>query len=212
MTQTDPFATDASKTSNSSTIADPFGQADGSAPAGDQFGSAPRPESEFLNANDLKPNGMAGTLGALVLIRCDNAKITKEQKPAEYGGGEQDRLAADTAALDGEHAGRTGEGLWWFNAAIVGAVKRAQKSNPPLRAILGRLAEVPSRIEKTNAEKHGAGKGYATDADDLPEAYAAFKNGKRKEKPNVALVLADHTDEDAVLAREFLAKNPDFLR
>lgn len=206
MTQTDPFAQNAS----TSKPADPFGQADGSAPAGDPFGSAPRPDSEFLNSNDLKPNGMAGTPGALVLIRIDNAKIESVPKPENFGGGMQDRLSADTAALDGEHAGRAGEGVWWFNAAIVGSVKRAQKAN--LRCILGRLIEVPSKIEKAAADKAGAGKGFATDTDDLPEAYAAFKAGKRKEKPNVAVVLAEHTEEDAVKAREFLAANPEFLR
>jgi hypothetical protein len=204
MTQTDPFA------KNDSKPADPFGQADGSAPAGDPFGNAPKPDSEFLSANDLKPNGMAGTPGALVLIRVDNAKIESVEKPAEYGGGSQDRLSADTAALDGPHAGRSGEGLWWFNAAIVGAVKRAQKEGT--RAILGRLAEVPSKIEKKNAEKY-PGQGFATDVEDLPEAYVAFKSGKhRGEKPNVALILADHTEDDAVRAREFLAANPEFLR
>ena len=76
----DPFAQNATK--NDSKPADPFGQADGSAPAGDPFGSAPRPDSEFLNSNDLKPNGMAGTPGALVLIRVDNAKIETVEKPS----------------------------------------------------------------------------------------------------------------------------------
>ncbi len=208
MTQTDPFAKqDESKTS---TVADPFGQADGSAPAGDPFGNAPKPDSNFLNANDLKPNGMAGTPGALVLLRVDTAKIESVPKPAEYGGGMQDRLSVDTAVLDGEHAGRSQDGMWLFNGAIVGAVKRAQKDGT--RAILGRFAEVPSKIEKGNAEKY-PGQGFATDVEDLPEAYAAFKAGKhRGEKPNVAVVLADHTPDDAVKAREFLAAHPEFLR
>jgi hypothetical protein len=206
MTQLDPFAT----TNSVTKPADPFGQADGSAPTGDPFGSAPRPDSEFLNSNDLKPNGMAGTPGALVLIRIDNAKIETVEKPAAYGGGTQDRLSADTAALDGEHAGRTGEGVWWFNAAIVGSVKRAQKAS--LRCILGRLIEVPSKIEKNNAEKFGMEKGYVSEPGDLPMAYEMFKTGIRKEKPNVAVVLAEHTEEDAVKAREFLAAHPEFLR
>jgi len=205
---TDPFATNES--SKTSTVADPFGQADGSAPAGDPFGNAPKPDSNFLSKSDLVPNGMAGTPGALVLIRVDNAKIEEVDKPAEYGGGKQDRLSADTAALDGEHAGRTGEQMYYYNTAIVGAVRRAKKDNT--RCILGRFIEVPSKIEKKNAEKY-PGQGFATDVDDLPEAYEAFKNGKhRGEKPNVALILADHTPDDAVKAREFLAAHPEFLR
>lgn len=206
MTQTDPFV----KT------ADPFGQADGSAPDGDAFDSAPRPESSFISAKELKPDGMSGKVGALVLIRCDNAEIVKETKPKEYGGDgvkTQEKLIADTAVLDGEYAGRSQEKMWWMNDAITGAVRRMKK-NSPVRPILGRVVEVPSFIEKGNAKKAGDNfAGYARTSEELPAAYEAFKAGKRgRDQVSIAIVLAEHTEDDAVKAREFLAANPEFLR
>lgn len=203
---TDPFATnEASKTSKP---ADPFGQADGSAPAGDPFGSAPRPDSEFLKSDDLKPNGPAGTPGALVLVRIDTSKV--EPKPSTHSeSGFSDTLVADIAVLDGEHAGRTQDAFWLRWNPVIEAGKRAQRAG--LRCILGRVSEVPQKTERQNAEKY-PGKGYAATAEDLPAAYQALREGRRREAPKVAFILAEHTEDDAVKAREFLAAHPEFLR
>lgn len=205
MTQTDPFAQNDSKAGKA---ADPFGQADGSAPQGDPFGNAPRPDSEFLRSDDLRPNIIAGVPGALVLIRIDTSKV--EPKPSTFtDSGFSDVLVADVAVLDGEHAGRS-QGEFWFRwAPFIGAGKRAKSAN--LRCILGRVTEVPTKSEQENAKKYPT-KGFAATPEDLPAAYAALAAGKRRDKVGVAIVLAEHTEEDAVKAREFLAANPEFLR
>lgn len=201
----DPFATNDSKTSKP---ADPFGQADGSAPAGDPFGSAPRPDSEYLRSEDLRPNIIAGVPGALVLIRIDTSKV--EPKPSSFHeSGMADTLVADIAVLDGEHAGRTQDAFWFRWGPFIGAGQRAKKAN--LRCILGRVTEVPTKSEQENAKKYPT-KGFAATPEDLPAAYAALASGKRRDKVGIAVVLAEHTEEDAVKAREFLAANPEFLR
>lgn len=205
MTQTDPFAT-----TSATKPADPFGQADGSAPAGDPFGNAPRPDSEFLRSDDLKPNGMTGEPGALLLIRIDTSKV--EEKPDNYNeSGKSDVLVADIAVLDGPHAGRTQDAFWFRWGAFVGSGQRAKKAH--LRCILGRVTEVPTKSEQENAKKF-PGKAYAATVEDLPAAYEAVRTGKRRasDKIGVAYILAEHTEEDAVKAREFLAAHPEFLR
>ncbi len=211
VTQTDPFATQ-----NDSKTADPFGQADGS--TGDPFGGAPeRPEGNFIKSSQLKPNGITGaTDGALVMLKVTSAVFEMVEKPAEYGGkpGDlQERMSVDTAVLDGEHAGHAQEGMWWFNGAVNRDVKRFIAKNPATMLMLGRVSIVPSKLETGAAKKLGDEfAGYARTKDELPEAYAAYRNGKRPKEPNIAVIISEYTPDDAVKAREFLAAHPEFLR
>jgi hypothetical protein len=167
---------------------DPFAQADGSTSinpnAGDPF-SQPSGGGSYLKPVDL--------FGALILLT--PIKIEEVKDNFDKGADPKlvERLTADTVVLDGVHAGKEFDAMWWSNAPIVGSGKAALERRSG--AILGRLFRFPIGEDKK------AGK-YQTPAD-IEAALTAWRPGM----PNVRFSwkLAPFNPEDAQVARAYLA-------
>lgn len=174
---------------------DPFAQADGTAPTPPVTAPAGDPFNQPGGGGDyLKP---ANLRGALLLI----SPVKIEQVPAyrDNSGKMVDRLSADTVVLTGEHAGTEFDAMYWSQKPIIKAAAKAMRDNVP--SILGTLQRVPIGEDKKSGK-------YST-----PEGidYAAFEAAMeawRKGDPEIeyAWVLVNFTEDDAQIARDYLAK------
>jgi hypothetical protein len=171
-------------------MTDPFASASGavaSKPAGDPF--AQPPKSSFPNMDAL--------FGRLILAR--PTLIEKVPNKFDQDGEKVDRVTVDVTVLDGgpimgNDTPHTFSGMYISQGSLVGQLKGFIATRG---MVLGRMVRVARKKEQ---EKYG----------DTPEAMERvlaewLANGARGQKPSFAWRLADFTEGDANIARQFLA-------
>lgn len=138
--------------------------------------------------------------GKLVLIKPE--EIETVPRPAEFGGGTQERLTADVVVFEDDGSYEEFDEMFLSQAGIVGAAKKCLKPNgKPF--MLGRVAKVPSKIGKEqgfdSTEKINTG---------LAEW---LKKGGKGAKPNFAWGLNDYDETtDLPKALAYVNKNSPF--
>lgn len=160
-------------------------------PENDPFGrptSGGRPKLEELE-------------GHLLLIQPTKLDLKVKGK---YG--EQDRITADVAVLDAEGGVDEIDALFISTKGLVPMLSRCLKpGNRP--SVLGTLEKYPTKEYYDAAEKKGEGdpvKGINA----MLEEWA--KKGAKGEKPQFFWNLADYSDADANVARQYMASRDQF--
>ena len=135
--------------------------------------------------------------GRLLLV-----KPSKVEYKVKGKFGEQTRVTADVVILDDPEEGVVEhEDMYLSQKGLTGMLEKCLKPGSKHPYVLGRLQMTATKDWAEAAEK-GGGIG------ELLKAY--FAKGGKGEKPQFFWDLADFTDEDANLARRYLAENDAF--
>lgn len=161
--------------------ADPF-----ATPSGDPFGQPAAGGGTYPKPQDL--------IGELVMLTPEKIETVADNFNK---GNMVDRLTADTVVLSGDRAGESFDSMWWNQTSVVKAGAAALRKNQ--RMILGRLRRFPI------SEDVKAGKFNRGDWQAIETALANWTPKSPAVRFAVALDL--FTDEDAAVARAYLAKN-----
>lgn len=164
-------------------FADPTDATDGdpfSQPAGGG-GDYPKPDTDLI--------------GELIMLTPSVIDIVADTYAKEPGKTKK-RLSATTVVLTGDLAGNQYEDMYWSQTGVVKSGETALRKNQKM--ILGRLQRVPIK-DDVKSGKFAAGDSAAIEK--------ALGNPKTARNTNYAIVLLPFTEEDAAVARAYLAKN-----
>jgi hypothetical protein len=167
---------------------DPFASPAGSADQSDPFGQPATGGGKFPKAPDLN--------GALLLIT--PIKVDLVPKYQSKTGEMTERLSADTAVIQGggDYEGQSFDAMYWSQSPIVAAGQKALRQHTKM--ILGRLRRVPTKDTRSEHKVE-----TWQEFEDLADSW----DYKRNKLPSFAWVLEPFDEGDAVLAREWIAKN-----
>lgn len=115
----------------------------------------------------------------------------------------QDRATADVTVFEDDGTWETHDSMYLSQAVLLAACRSALKpGNPPM--ILARLVKLATKATRE-----------ALKIDDTPEAFAAaradwLRKGGKGTEPKHVWVLAPHSEDDAIVARKYLATKDPF--